>query len=198
MSISLRPIGGSWILVIVASIAVIALTIWAYRQRLRGTTGGWRWVAFGLRIAAVILCLIAALRPSLMIDEKKKQQSSVIFLIDSSESMMIGDEVGGQKRWTVARKALDEARKSMEGKSKDLEIKTYRFDNDLHDYKADDTKEATGRETAMGAVMMKAVKDAAGSRVASIVLLSGRAQANNGGSRRWSPPSSCGPSRCRW
>jgi hypothetical protein len=179
MSISLRPIGGSWVLVILASIAVMSLTVWAYRQRLRGTTGGWRWVAFGLRIAAVILCLIAALRPSLMIDEKKKQQSAVIFLIDSSGSMTISDEVGGQSRWTVARKALDEARKAIEGKSKDLEIKTYRFDNDLHDYKADDSKEPAGRETAMGAVMIKAVKDAAGSRVASIVLLSDGA--NNGG-----------------
>lgn len=179
MSISLRPIGGSWILMILASVAVLTLTIWAYRQRLRGTTGGWRFVAFGLRIAAVLLCLIASLRPSLMIDEKKKQQSSVIFLIDSSGSMNISDEVGGQKRWAVARKALDEGRKAIEGKSKQLDVKVFRFDNDLRDDKADDLKDPAGRETALGAMLLKAVKDSAGQRVASIVLLSDGA--SNGG-----------------
>ena len=179
MSLSLRPIGGSWILVFVAAAAVMALTIWAYRERLRGTTGGWRYLAFGLRIAAVLLCLFAALRPSLLIDEKKKQQSSVIFLIDSSGSMNIGDEVGGQKRYEVARKALDEGRKAVEGKSKDLDVRAYRFDSDLHDDKADDTKDPDGRETALGAMLIKATKDAQGSRIVSIVLLTDGA--SNGG-----------------
>ena len=70
MSILLKPIGGSYLLVALASLAVLALTVWAYRAQIRGTSGSWRWVAFGLRIAAVLLCLVAALRPSLMIDEK--------------------------------------------------------------------------------------------------------------------------------
>ena len=39
MSISLNPIG-PWPLVAIASVAVMILTIWAYRERLRGTTGG--------------------------------------------------------------------------------------------------------------------------------------------------------------
>ncbi len=37
--------------------------------------------------------------------------------------MTIGDEVGGQTRWAVAQKALDAARKAIEGKSKDLDVK---------------------------------------------------------------------------
>ncbi len=178
MSIFLKPIGGSYILVILVSIVVL-LTIWAYRPQLRSTTGVWRWIAFGLRIAAVLLCLIAALRPSLMIDEKKKQQSVVLFLIDSSESMTSGDEVGGQTRWEVGKKALDSARKSVEGKSKDLDVKVFRFDTDLRDYKADDVKEPDGRETDLGSMLLKAVKDSQGVRVTSIVLISDGA--SNGG-----------------
>jgi hypothetical protein len=179
MTIFLKPIGGSYILVALASLAVLALTIWAYRAQLRSSSGAWRWVAFGLRIAAVLLCLVAALRPSLMIDEKKKQQSVVLFLIDSSESMTSGDEVGGQTRWEVARRALDSARKSVEGRSKDLDTKAFRFDADLRDYKLDDAKGPDGRETDLGSMLLKAVKDSQGVRVASIVLLSDGA--SNGG-----------------
>ena len=179
MSIFLKPIGGSYVLVALASVAVLGLTIWAYRAQLRGGSGSWRWVAFGLRIAAVLLCLVAALRPSLMIDEKKKQQSAVLFLIDSSESMTSGDEVGGRSRWEVAKEALDSAKASIEGKSKDLDVKAFRFDVDLRDYKADDPKGPDGRETDLGSMLMKLVKDAQGVRVASIVLLSDGA--SNGG-----------------
>ena len=179
MSIFLKPIGGSYLLVALASVAVLALTIWAYRAQLRAGSGSWRWVAFGLRIAAVLLCLVAALRPSLMIDEKKKQQSVVLFMIDDSESMTSGDEVGGQSRWEVAKKALDSARKSIEGKSKDLDVKSFRFATDLRDYKADDPKGPDGRETDLGSMLLKVVKDSQGVRVASIVLLSDGA--NNGG-----------------
>ena len=172
MSIILKPIGGSYFLVALASIAVLSLTIWAYRSQLKGTSGGWRWFAFALRIAAVLLCLIAALRPSLMIDEKKKQQSVVLFLIDSSGSMVMADEVGQEKRWEVAKKALEVGRRSIEGKSKDLDARVFRFDTELHDYKADDPKQPSGRQTDLGSMLLKAVKELQGTRVSSIVLIS--------------------------
>ncbi len=179
MSVALKPIGGSWFLVAFAAVAVLTLTIWAYHQKLRGTVGGWRWLAFGLRIAAVLLCLVAALRPSVMIDEKKKQQSVVLFLIDDSGSMTMGDEVGGQTRWSVARKALDEAVKAVDGKSKEMGVKVQRFDNELRDYEADDVKGPSGRESALGSMALKAVKESNGVRVASVVMISDGA--SNGG-----------------
>ena len=179
MSVFLKPIGGSYLAIILASAAVLGLTIWAYRSQLRSSSGGWRWVAFALRIAAVLLCLIAALRPSLMIDEKKKQQSVVLFMIDSSESMSSGDEAGGRTRWEVAKEALDSARGAIDGQSKDLDVKLLRFDVDLRDYKADDPKGPDGRETDLGSMLLKAVKDSQGVRVSSIVLISDGA--SNGG-----------------
>ena len=44
-------------------------------------TGAWRWFALGLRLAAVLLCLIAALRPSVVFKEKKKQPATLVFLL---------------------------------------------------------------------------------------------------------------------
>ncbi len=178
MTISLNPIG-PWPLVAVASVAVMVLTIWAYRERLRGTTGGWRWVALGLRLAAVLLCLIAALRPSLNIPEKKKQAAAIVFLLDRSRSLTIRDEVNGQSRWDVARKAFDEARKSVAGRSKDLEVREYLFDSELREDKIDDTTKPEGDESSIGSTLLEAVKRQAGMTVAMIVLISDGA--NNAG-----------------
>src|SRR4051812_29925128 len=101
MSVTFSPIG-PWPLVILSALAVMALTVWAYRLRMRGTSGAWRWLALGLRLAAVLLCVVAALRPSVLILQKKEQPASLIFLIDSSSSMKITDEVGAQSRSGVA------------------------------------------------------------------------------------------------
>lgn len=178
MHLSFKPIG-SWPLVVLAGMVVVALTLWAYQQKFRGTSGRWRWVALGLRLMAVFLCFMAALRPSILIDEKKKQDSAILFLLDASGSMLFTDEVGGQSRWTAALKALDDGQKQVEGKSKQLVMKTYRFDGELHDYKADDLKKPDGRESALGSVLLKAVKDSQGTRITSIVLISDGA--SNGG-----------------
>jgi uncharacterized membrane protein len=170
-SISLNPIG-PWPIVAIAAAAVTVLTIWAYQQRLRGSTGAWRWVALSLRLAAVLLCLLAALRPSINWPVKKPQAASVVFLIDVSKSMQIGDEINGQTRWQVAHKALDDAVKAVTERSKDLEIKVYQFDKDLHEDKIDDKTEPKGRDSALGTGMVEGVRRQTGTSVAAVVLIS--------------------------
>lgn len=178
MSLSLNPIG-PWPLVAIAAIAVMSLTIWAYREKLRGTTGGWRWLALGLRLMAVLLCLVAALRPSINLPEKKPQAAALVFLLDRSRSLVFSDEVNGQRRWDVARKALDEAIKSVAGRSKDLEIRTYQFDSELREDKVDDKSEPIGSSSSIGSTLLESVKRQAGMGVAAIVLISDGA--NNAG-----------------
>src|SRR5262245_50607843 len=98
INVTVNPIG-RWPFLLGAIAAVTALTIWAYSRRLRGTNGRWRYFALALRLLALLLCLLAALRPSVYLNEKKKQNSSIVVLVDSSTSMLIGDEVRGQSRW---------------------------------------------------------------------------------------------------
>src|SRR6516225_7249270 len=105
VSISLSPISPWPVLVGLASL-VLALTLWAYSRQLRGTSGRWRWVALSLRLLALLLCLLAALRPSVFLKEKKRQAASLVFLIDSSRSMLFSDEVQGKTRWQVGKEAL--------------------------------------------------------------------------------------------
>ena len=92
VSVSFNPVG-SWLVVAVFALVVTVLTLWAYSLRMRSTTGDWRWFALGLRLAAILLCVIAALRPSVVFQQKKKQPTSLLFLLDDSSSMKIGDEI---------------------------------------------------------------------------------------------------------
>jgi uncharacterized membrane protein len=171
VSLSFNPIG-SWPVVVVAALAVTALTLWAYALRLRGTSGSWRWFALGLRLAALLLCVIAALRPSVVFKEKQKQPSTLIFLSDASRSMTFADEVRGQKRWEVARKAVDDARAVSKSFDENLKVKFYRFDSALRDDNEKDTAEPNGRQTALGTAMLEAVRRESGTRVANVFVLS--------------------------
>jgi hypothetical protein len=125
---SLNPIG-PWPLILLAALAVLALVPAAYNRRLRGTAGAWRWCALGLRLAAILMCVLAMLRPSVLIMEKKKQSASLVFLVDSSKSMTMGDEVNSKTRGEVARETLKLARKSTKDLGKNLDVKFYRFDS---------------------------------------------------------------------
>ena len=74
ISVNFSPIGGSWILLVGAVLAVMVLTLMAYSRRLKGTAGRWRWFAVTLRMLALLLCLMAALRPTVTMQEKKKAE----------------------------------------------------------------------------------------------------------------------------
>lgn len=170
MSVSFSPIG-HWLVLAAASLAVMILTVWAYVHRLRGTKGRWRWFALGLRLAALLLCFVAALRPSVVLQEKRKQDASIVFLVDTTESMKIADEVSGQKRFAALLKVLDKALAVAQKLGPDMDVKLYAFDGNIREVKPEDLKDPTGRETAIGTALMEAPKRQTGRRVASIVLL---------------------------
>src|SRR6478735_6854576 len=79
-----------WPVLVAFAALIVGLTLWAYARRLRGTSGAWRWFALGLRLVAILLCFLAALRPSVVLQEKKRQAASLVFLVDTSSSMLIG------------------------------------------------------------------------------------------------------------
>ena len=182
-SVSADPIF-PWPILIGVILAVTGLTLWAYRRRLRGTTGRWRWVALSLRLLAILLCLLASMRVSVTLQEKKQSQSSLLFLVDDSSSMNISDEAGGKSRWSVANEILEEARAAAKGLEPNVDTRFYRFDAKLDEPKAEDlsTKvEPKGLSTALGPAMLDALKRQEGSsrKIARMIILSDFAS-NNG------------------
>jgi uncharacterized membrane protein len=151
---------------------LVGLTLWAYRRRLSGTSGTMRWVALGLRLAAVALCLFAALKPSLVMLRKVKQTTSLVFLVDGSSSMGITDEAGGRSRFEAARKALDDGRKALGKFGDKLQVKALAFDDRVRPFEDGATAPPRGPATALGTALDEAVKQSAGSKLMGVVLLS--------------------------
>jgi uncharacterized membrane protein len=175
LSVSFNPIG-PWPALVAAALVVLVLTLWAYARKLRGSEGRWRWVALGLRLLALLLCLLAALRPSVIVQEKKRQAASLVFLIDSSKSMLLSDELRGQSRWAVARQALEQALEAAKSLGPDVEVKAYRFDSNLSEPRLDQNPvpEPEGGETQLGTAMNEAEKreEQEHKRISRMVILS--------------------------
>ncbi len=176
ISLTLSPIA-PWPLLVGASLAVIALTLWPYSKRLRGTDGRWRWVAVSLRMLALLLCLMAATRPSVFLKVKKKQASSVVVLFDRSTSMLIGDEVRGQSRWAVAKQAIKQANEFAKTLGPELDVRYYGFDSTVSEPKAtelDTLPEPKGRETKLGPAMLEVQKrqENTSRRMARLLIIS--------------------------
>jgi hypothetical protein len=161
-----------WPLVALAAVAIVVLTLLAYRRKLRGTEGRWRWFALGLRMAALALCIFAALRPSLLLMKKEKLKATVIFATDASSSMGLGGEAGGQTRLQAAENALKEGLEAIQTLGPDVSPRSFVFDANLREPKPGEKIEAKGRQTAIGTAMEEAVKQNSATRVLAYVLLS--------------------------
>jgi uncharacterized membrane protein len=161
-----------WPAIALFGAVVMGLTLWAYRRRLRGSEGRWRWLALGLRVAAVVLCLAAAARPSLVVMQKVKQTAAIVFLLDDSSSMGIADEANGRTRFEAARKALDEGVAAVGKLGVKIDTKTFRFNERLHEFQPNDNTPPTGTATALGTALDAAVKETEGTKLVSIVVLS--------------------------
>ena len=173
--VTLSPIG-PWPVLVGLATAVLVLTLWAYSRRLRGSTGRWRWVALTLRLLALLLCLLAALRPSVLLKEKKRQAASLVVLMDSSTSMLLSDEVGGKTRWHVGTDSMNQVREFGKSLGPDLDVKFFRFDSNLSEPKeAELTEDPKGRETRLGTAMLDVQKrqESTSRRIARMIRLLG-------------------------
>ncbi len=178
MSASIDPIV-PWPWVVVLAVVITWLTLWAYSKRLSTTSGRWRWVALSLRLMALVLCLMATMRPSIVFQKKDKQPSTVAFLTDASKSMTIQDEANSQTRWKVARKTLSDGLKAAKTLGEKVKPQAFRFDAAVSDDKVDDTNEPKGAETQVGTGLEELLKRLKGGKLLAVVLLSDGS--NNGG-----------------
>lgn len=171
VSVSFQPVG-NWFVVAAFAVVVTGLTLWAYQRRLQNSQGRWRWFALGLRLAAILLCLLAALRPSVVFQIKNQESSSLIFLTDESSSMGLKDEVGGQSRFEFARNSMKPVREATKQLGDKLVVKYRDFDSTLHDDPADKPTEPSGQSTSIGDILVECLKNEGNNRVVAIFLLS--------------------------
>lgn len=173
MSPTIDPIA-PWPMLVGFGVVVLGLTVWGYSRKLSGTSGGWRWFAVGLRVVAVLMCLLATLRPSLLVARKDRQSATLVFLLDESSSMGITDEANSRSRFEVARQTLSEAMKAMGPLEKEhnLQVKALRFSETAHEDSPGAPEAPEGTATAIGDGLNEGFKQTAGTRAVAVVLLS--------------------------
>jgi uncharacterized membrane protein len=93
-----------------AALAVLALvltglTVWTYLG-VRGATVRRVLTVLALRLGALLLALLAVVRPAVATRDALKAPSVLVVAVDDSESMTIQDEFDGQSRWERMRGVL--------------------------------------------------------------------------------------------
>lgn len=97
--------GIGWPALAAVATGLIALTLWTYR----GLPAAGRRIGLVLmlRLAALAVALLTAVRPSVGVQEDPKLPSALVVGIDLSESMTVPDELNNQPRIAAVRKVLE-------------------------------------------------------------------------------------------
>ncbi len=114
LSWSAHPTNWLAILLLVATAAAIAaLTVWTYSGQLAGNRR--RILALiALRLLALLVILLTALRPAYPVDEQPKIRTQLLIGVDISESMSVRDEVGNSTRIDAVRRTLDSCQPTLD------------------------------------------------------------------------------------
>jgi len=176
---SLSPVGDYWLVAALLALLLSALVL--LRLPFRQLTGRRRRVLFGLRVALLLLALVALLRPTLIHSETKKQSATLVLLVDRSRSMLVADALGDRTRWAALRSELENAQPALKDLAENLEIKVYSFDADLQtlpiaDGTIDLDQVPDGQQSAIGAALEDVLRRESGKRIVGLILLSDGAQ----------------------
>lgn len=123
---SVYPVGLPALGVVAA--VLVAVTVWTYlghpqasRKRIL--------VILTLRLLALVVALLTALRPTVGVQEEPKVPTTLLIGVDHSESMTVKDEVNNQSRIAAVRKILEKCKPTLDELENDLQVKVvvYRF-----------------------------------------------------------------------
>lgn len=123
----------------VVAVLLALFTVWTYLGHPQAT-GRRLTVVLGLRLAALAVTLVTAVRPSVGVNENPKQPSALLVGIDLSESMTVKDALGGQARVDAVRKVLEKCQPILDELQADSNVSVV-----LYKFGPADFAEATGR-----------------------------------------------------
>lgn len=164
-----------YVFLFVAGLALIGLTVWTYLGS-AGSTPRRVGILITLRLTALLLAVLLALRPSAAITEIPKLPSTLIVVVDSSESMTVKDEAN-YTRWDFVRKELERCGPLFDQlrDEQQVTIYLYHFHKDFdpqRDTYSDDVK-PEGKRTDFGTMLSKLYDRHQGEKlVRGVVILS--------------------------
>jgi len=134
---SVSPIGLPALAIVAA--LLVASTIWSYTGHPNATRRRIL-ILLALRLAALVVALLTALRPSVGVQEDPKVPSVLIIGVDVSESMKVPDELGGQKRLDAVQAALKKSQSLLDELAADQNVSVF-----IYKFSTPDFDEATSK-----------------------------------------------------
>ena len=141
------------------ALALVLLTAWTYLGHPQATRRRVL-VVLALRLAALLVALVTAVRPSVGVQEDPKVPSVLLIGVDLSESMTVKDAIGGEARIDAVRRALEKSQPVLDelAASQNVNVVLYAFggsdfspEGDRYDPKAP----ANGKRSDYGAYLNK-------------------------------------------
>jgi uncharacterized membrane protein len=172
------PVGGYLLVALAAAVLLGLLALGPGQSRV---SRGRRRALVGVRLAIVLLIVLAMLRPTLVWTTISRKPATLLILSDQSRSMQVSDATGDKTRWESLRASLDSAMPALADLARQIEVKSYTFDSELHPIDVLESpsqwpERPDGSQTAIGWVLEDALRRETGKRLAGIVLLSDGAQ----------------------
>lgn len=113
-----------YIVLAVCAGVLVCLTLWTYLGSAQ-TTPRRMFILIFLRLLALLIAILTALRPSLAVTEQPRQESTLIIALDTSKSMSITDEYNKLNRWEVMRNVMEKCEPLLKQLASDQQVKVY-------------------------------------------------------------------------
>jgi uncharacterized membrane protein len=160
-------------LVITAALLLVALVYFSYvRPRARVNPRG-RVALVALRSALFLLILFLLLKPVVVVPSVVPRSSTVALLADDSRSMMVADEVGGQRRLEALKGALFPTDGTFLSRLRErFKTETYAFSSGLGAIEGGEELTGEGQSSDVGGALAEAAWRSAGGPLSAVVLFS--------------------------
>jgi uncharacterized membrane protein len=176
MQLDFHPVGGPWLVAIIATMLFALLGLVPTHIKL---SAGRVWMLRILRLLAVVLVLLAMLRPTLKYTQTRTVETTLVVLVDGSRSMQVVDSLAGTSRWQSLRQLLGDASSDFARLGEHAKVKFVEFTRTTRPLATDAAvptlaDEPTGDESAIGAALADVLDS--DERLLGVVLLSDGAQ----------------------
>ncbi len=134
---SVSPIGLPTLALV--AVLLVIFTVWTYTGHPNATRRR-IFIVLALRLAALVVALLTAVRPSVGVQEDPKFPSVLLIGVDLSESMTTKDEVNNQARIDAVRKTLDKCQPLLDELATDQNVSVV-----IYKFSTADFNEATNK-----------------------------------------------------
>jgi uncharacterized membrane protein len=126
---SLEPLLGSWLLVFIVAVLLIA-GLWIKPQFASVSPTRMR-ILFGLRLLLILLVILAMVRPGVVWTQLKSQRATLAVLLDFSASQQLPSDTSGMTRWRKQQELWETVSAITESAKEDVDVVVYSYDEEL-------------------------------------------------------------------